>query len=121
VRSVRGLGSTIATGLAIGLLAFIVFGPLLNLVLWAFAERWYFPNRIPSDFGFAFWGRVFSPRGGALAALGTSVWIAVLTVVLSLAVAIPAGYALARLQLAWRGLILLAFLLPQAVPTCRST
>jgi ABC-type spermidine/putrescine transport system permease subunit II len=116
VRSVRGLGGTIVTGLAIGLLAFIVFGPLLNLVLWAFAERWYFPNRIPSDFGFAFWGRVFSPRGGALAALGTSVWIAVLTVALSLAVAIPAGYALARLKLAWRGLILLAFLLPQAVP-----
>ncbi len=55
-------------------------------------------------------------RGGALAALGTSVWIAVLTVALSLAVAIPAGYALARLKLRWRGLILLAFLLPQAVP-----
>src|SRR5437762_14038485 len=36
--------------------------------------------------------------------LGTSVWIAVLTVVLSLAVAVPAGYALARLRLRWRGL-----------------
>ena len=31
-------------------------------------------------------------------------------------VAIPAGYALARLKLPWRGAILLAFLLPQAVP-----
>jgi ABC-type spermidine/putrescine transport system permease subunit II len=102
--------------LMIGLLAFAIFGPLLNLALWAFAERWYFPNRIPSDFGFSFWARVFSPRGGAVAALGSSVWIAILTVVLSLAVAIPAGYALARLKLRWRGLILLAFLLPQAVP-----
>jgi ABC-type spermidine/putrescine transport system permease subunit II len=102
--------------LMIGLLAFAIFGPLLNLALWAFAERWYFPNRIPSDFGFSFWARVFSPRGGAVAALGSSVWIAILTVVLSLAVAVPAGYALARLKLRWRGLILLAFLLPQAVP-----
>jgi hypothetical protein len=59
---------------------------------------------------------VFSPRGGAVASLGTSIWIAVLTVVLSLAVAVPAGYALARLRLRWRSLILLAFLLPQAVP-----
>jgi ABC-type spermidine/putrescine transport system permease subunit II len=112
----RGLGGTLVTGLLIGLLAFAIFGPLANLALWAFAERWYFPHKIPAEFGFSFWTRVFSPRGGAVAALGTSVWIAILTVALSLAVAIPAGYALARLKLRWRGLILLAFLLPQAVP-----
>ena len=107
-----------AFGMAIvlGLVAFVIFGPLANLFLWAFAEKWYFPNRIPQEFGLTFWGRVFSPRGNALASLGTSVWIAMLTVFLSLAVAIPAGYALARLKLRWRGLILLAFLLPQAVP-----
>jgi ABC-type spermidine/putrescine transport system permease subunit II len=112
----RGIGGTLAVGALLGLLAFAIFGPLANLVLWAFAERWYFPSKIPLEFGFSFWGRVFSPRGGAVSALGTSVWIAVLTVVLSLAVAIPAGYALARVRLRWRGLILLAFLLPQAVP-----
>ncbi|HVE50269.1 MAG TPA: ABC transporter permease subunit [Casimicrobiaceae bacterium] len=106
----------LAVGVLIGLLAFAIFGPLANLALWAFAERWYFPSKIPLEFGFTFWGRVFSPRGGAWGSLGTSVWIAVLTVALSLAVAIPAGYALARAKLRWRGLILLAFLLPQAVP-----
>lgn len=107
-----------ALGMAVvlGLVAFVIFGPLANLFLWAFAEKWYFPNRIPQEFGLSFWGRVFSPRGYALASLGTSVWIALLTVALSLAVAIPAGFALARLKLRWRGLILLAFLLPQAVP-----
>ena len=110
------LAGTLGVAILIGLLAFAIFGPLANLALWAFAERWYFPNRIPSDFGFSFWSRVFSPRGGAVSALGTSVWVAILTVVLSLAVAVPAGYALARLKLRWRGLILLAFLLPQAVP-----
>ncbi len=112
----QGLVGTIAVGAMLGLLAFAIFGPLANLVLWAFAERWYFPNKIPSDFGFAFWARVFSARGGALSSLGNSVWIAILTVIVSLAVAIPAGYALARIKLRWRGLILLAFLLPQAVP-----
>jgi len=112
----RGLGGTLAVGVLLGLLAFAIFGPLANLFLWAFAEKWYFPNKIPQEFGFSFWSRVFSPRGGAVSALGTSVWIAVLTVAMSLAVAIPAGYALARVRLRWRGLILLAFLLPQAVP-----
>jgi len=110
------LGRTLAVAVLIGLLAFAIFGPLVNLVLWAFAERWYFPNRIPSQFGFSFWGRVFSERGGAVTSLATSVWIAMLTVVVCLSVAIPAGYALARVKLRWRGLILLAFLLPQAIP-----
>jgi putative spermidine/putrescine transport system permease protein len=106
----------LATAALLALFAFAIFGPLANLVLWAFAERWYFPSKLPSEYGFAFWQRVFNPRGNALASLGTSVWIAVLTVVVSLAVAIPAGYALARLKLPWRGAILLLFLLPQAVP-----
>jgi ABC-type spermidine/putrescine transport system permease subunit II len=106
----------LATALVLALVAFVIFGPLANLFLWAFAERWYFPNKIPQEFGLSFWARVFSPRGGAVASLGTSIWIAVLTVVVSLAVAVPAGYALARLRLRWRSLILLAFLLPQAVP-----
>jgi ABC-type spermidine/putrescine transport system permease subunit II len=74
--------------LLLALFAFAIFGPLLNLVLWAFAERWYFPSKLPLEYGFTFWQRVFSPRGNALA----------------------------RLRLRWRGLILLAFLLPQAVP-----
>src|SRR5450432_4474712 len=100
----------------LALFAFAIFGPLLNLVLWAFAERWYFPSKLPLEYGLTYWYRVFQPRGNALASLGTSVWIALLTVAFSLAVAVPAGYALARLKLPWRSGILLLFLLPQAVP-----
>ncbi len=109
-------GETIARIVVILLLAFVIFGPLANLVLWGFAERWYFPSKLPQEFGLTFWGRVFSARGGALGSLGTSVAIACLTVLLTLSVAIPAGYALARLKLPARTLILLIFLLPQAVP-----
>ncbi|PYE31042.1 ABC-type spermidine/putrescine transport system permease subunit II [Rhizobium sp. PP-F2F-G38] len=102
--------------LVLGLLAFVIFGPLTNLVLWTVAERWYFPNALPMRYGFSFWARVFSPRGNAMEALGNSVLVAMLTVILALALAIPAGFALARLKLPFRGLILLAFLLPQAFP-----
>jgi ABC-type spermidine/putrescine transport system permease subunit II len=59
---------------------------------------------------------VFAPRGGAVQSLITSIGIALLTVAGSLALAVPAGYALARLRLPLRGLILLAFLIPQAFP-----
>src|SRR6202790_3695171 len=107
---------TVLRAIVLALFAFAIFGPLLNLLLWAFAERWYYPNKLPLEFGLTFWYRVFQPRGNALASLGTSVWIAVLTVALSLAVAVPAGYALGRLKLPWRSAILLLFLLPQAGP-----
>ena len=73
-------------------------------------DRTGFPRIGPADRLLTFWQRVFAPRGNAIGSLGTSVWIAVLTVVFSLAVAIPAGYALGRLKLPWRGAILLAFL-----------
>ena len=106
----------IPRGIALGLLVFVIFGPLLNLVLWAFAERWYFPHKLPAEFGLTFWGRVFAPRSNAMASLGTSVLIACLTVALSTALAVPAGWALARLKLPGRALILLMFLLPQAFP-----
>src|ERR1700687_2261249 len=89
---------TVLRAIALALFAFAIFGPLLNLLLWAFAERWYFPNKLPLEFGLTFWYRVFQPRGNALASLGTSVWIAFLTVALSLAVALAAGYGLGRVK-----------------------
>ena len=85
-------------GVVLGALAFAIFGPLANLLLWAVAERWYFPHKLPLEYGFSFWGRVFAPRGGAIQSLTNSIAIAFCTVVLSLALAMPAGYALARLQ-----------------------
>ncbi len=103
-------------GLLLGLLAFAIFGPLANMLLWTVTEKWYFPHKLPLEYGFSFWQRVFAPRGGAIESLTNSVAIAVGTVMLSLAMALPAGYALARLDLPARSLILLAFLLPQAFP-----
>lgn len=107
----------IGPAIALGVVAFVVFGPLINLGLWAFAEKWFYPARYPTEFGFDFWARVFKPRSGAWTALFASVGIALATVVVSMALAIPAGYALARLRLPARALIMLAFLLPQAFPS----
>ncbi|MEO7851390.1 MAG: hypothetical protein ABIR94_03920, partial [Rubrivivax sp.] len=112
----RRIGLMVLRAALLGLFAFIIFGPLLNLVLWAFAERWYFPNKLPSQFGLAFWARVFDPRGNAMASLLMSIGIAITTVIVCLAVAVPAGLALGRLQLRWRAAIMLVFLLPSAFP-----
>ena len=104
-------------GGALGVLGFLIFGPILNLVLWAFAERWYFPYKLPLVYGFKYWFEVFKPRSDAIESLSTSILIALFTVAACLALAVPAGYALARGRLPFRGAILLAFLLPQAIPS----
>lgn len=114
--SLRGFLWWVPRVVILGGLAFVIFGPLLNMLIWTVAERWYFPHTLPLDYGFSYWGRVFAPRGNAVQSLVASISIAFFTVAGSLALAIPAGYALARLKLPLRGLILLAFLLPQAFP-----
>jgi ABC-type spermidine/putrescine transport system permease subunit II len=101
----------------IALLALAIFGPLLNMLIWTVTEAWYFPAKLPVRWGFAFWTKVFRPEAGAMRALSTSLVIAVLTVGLSLLVAIPAGYAQSKRDLPLRSLFLLFFLLPQAFPT----
>ncbi|MGO2147621.1 ABC transporter permease [Halomonas sp.] len=108
--------SPIGLGLLLGVVAFIVFGPLLNLALWAFAEQWFYPNRLPTGWGFSFWERVFRPRAGAWTSLFNTVLVAFSAVILSMALAIPAGYALARQALPARNVIMLFFLLPRAFP-----
>ncbi len=113
VRLLRALPAA----LLIVLLALAIFGPLTNLLIWSVTERWYFPHKLPLEWGLSFWERVFRPRGNAMDSLVTSIWIATFTVAACLALSVPAGYALARLKLPVRALIMLAFLLPQAFPS----
>lgn len=111
------LPATAAKVVGLGLFAFFIFGPLMNLLLWSVAERWYTPFKLPVTYGTRYWEVVFRPTSDAMSSLATSVWIALLTVLVSLMLAIPAGYALARLRLPFRALILVIFLLPQAFPS----
>jgi ABC-type spermidine/putrescine transport system permease subunit II len=105
------------TAILLALLAFAIFGPITNMLIWSLAETWYYPAKLPQTYGFSFWERVFRPQGNAIEALWSSVLIALFTVLASLAVAIPAGLALGRGSLPWRTLFLLIFLLPQAFPS----
>lgn len=107
----------ILRGASLGTVAFIIFGPILNLALWAVAVQWYFPYKLPLTYGLKYWYEVFKPRSDAIESLTTSILIALFTVAACLILAIPAGYALARGRLPWRSAILLAFLLPQAIPS----
>jgi putative spermidine/putrescine transport system permease protein len=111
------LATALLKGAGLAVFAFFIFGPLANLVLWAFAERWHTPYKLPVTYGTRYWEVVFRPTGDAMSSLVTSVSIASLTVLVALLVSVPAGYALARLKLPWRTGIMILFLLPQAFPS----
>ena len=113
----RAFGSTLLKAASLAVFAFLLFGPIANLVLWSVAERWYTPFKLPVSYGLRYWEVVFRPTGDAMSSLATSVGIACLVVVVALLVSVPAGYALARLRLPWRSAIMILFLLPQAFPS----
>jgi putative spermidine/putrescine transport system permease protein len=96
------------------LFLFVVVGPLSSLMIWSLAERWNWPSSLPQVIGLKYWLRMLT--GDFVIPLQRGVFIAAVVTVLALLLAVPLGYALARLRFPGRVLVLLAFLLPQAFP-----
>ena len=89
--------------------------PLLTLVLWSFAGEWFWPNVIPTQWTLRWYQQVFeNPR--VVNAMVLSFTIAPVVTVLTAFIAIPAGYAFARLAVPFRRVLLLLFLIPNAFP-----
>jgi ABC-type spermidine/putrescine transport system permease subunit II len=104
-------------------LFFLIFGPMLGLLLWSIALRWFWPYALPQEIGVDYWAQALgfqkSLAIGAVSiteAFQTSMIIALLVVVLTMLIAIPAGYALAKYAVPFRGAILFLFLMPLAFP-----
>jgi len=93
---------------------FVIIGPLACLGVWSLAERWTAASPFPQRFGLKYWSRMLT--GDFLEPLRLGVMIAVAVTALALVLAVPLGYALARLRVPGRAMVLLAFLMPQAFP-----
>ena len=93
---------------------FVIIGPLASLGVWSLAERWTAASPFPQRFGLKYWSRMLT--GDFLEPLRLGVMIAVAVTALALVLAVPLGYALARLRVPGRAMVLLAFLMPQAFP-----
>src|SRR2546427_1863181 len=104
----------IARAAALAVAAFVVLGPLASLAVWSLAERWTAPSPWPQRFGLKYWNRMLT--ADFLEPLRLGVVIALVVTAAALVLAIPLGYALARLPFPGRALVLLAFLMPQAFP-----
>jgi len=104
---------------------FFLFTPLFSTLIWSVALVWYWPHTLPQKVGFDYWlqalGITKSLTLGAVnvvPAFLLSLGIAIIVVVITMAISIPAGYALAKLKIPGflKGIILALFLLPRAFP-----
>ena len=100
--------------LAGGLVVFVGV-PLLTLVLWSFAGEWFWPAVVPTQFTTRWYQAVLeNPR--VIDAMILSFTIAPVVTLLTALISIPAGYAFARLNVPFRRVLLLLFLIPNAFP-----
>ncbi|WP_067838931.1 ABC transporter permease [Amphibacillus sediminis] len=91
------------------------FGPLLNLLLLAFAGEWQYPDILPSVWSLNWWSFVLQDES-----LVRSMWlsfvIATVVTLISIIICIPAAYAFARIRFPLRRFFLFSFLLTNAFP-----
>jgi putative spermidine/putrescine transport system permease protein len=102
--------------LSAGLLLIWLVLPLLPLAIWSFAKGWFFPDLLPRSWGLHAWEYVFSDTAGLLDSLGQSLAVALVVVLVSGLVGLPAGRALGLYHFRGKGLVELIILAPLIVP-----
>ena len=81
------------------LAVFILFfyGPLLNMLMLAFANEYNVPHVLPTDWGFKWWSYVFSQKS-LVSSIIQSFTVAIITTIVSMIFCIPAAYSIARFK-----------------------
>jgi len=121
--SLKRILSLAAELLMLVLVFLLIIGPMMSLFIWSVAHRWYWPNTLPQEVGFEYWKQALGMRTslaiGAISILPAfflSLGIAVVVVIISMLIAIPAGYALAKYRIPFGAFIMFLFLMPNAFP-----
>jgi putative spermidine/putrescine transport system permease protein len=96
-------------------LVVFVLGPLLGVLIWAFAEAWRPPAVLPTAWGFKYWNLLLA-RADVQKSLPTSLGISTMVTLLSAIICWPAAYAFARIQFPGRRWLLLSFIAVNAFP-----
>ena len=99
------------------LAAFILFfyGPMINMLMLAFANEYQAPAILPQQWGFKWWAYVFSQKS-LVSSITQSFIVAIITTGVSMVLCIPAAYSIARFKYPGRKMFMLSFLLTNAFP-----
>lgn len=93
----------------------VFYGPLLNTFMLAFANVYQYPDILPSEIGFQWWGFVLGQQN-LIDSIMNSFFIAFVSTFLSLLICLPAAYALARFDFKGKKIIMFSFLFSNAFP-----
>ncbi len=110
-----GAGRLLVSALGLFVLAVFILGPLLSMVMWAFAGAWYYPHVVPQQWSFKWWGYVFDHTNLGNA-IELSLEAATLATLVAAVICVPAAYAFARFRFRGRQPLLLSFLAANAFP-----
>ena len=108
------------TGVAVAATAAAALLPILLLAIASFAKHWFWPNLLPSSWSARAWLYLASPSSAVDPAMATSLWIAVVVMAISLAVALPAARALAWYDFPGKRAFFFLLLLPVIAPPLAS-
>jgi putative spermidine/putrescine transport system permease protein len=99
----------VVTGGGVALLFVFIFGPLIWLMLWAFAGVWHYPALLPQQWSLSWWRQVFDYPQLARSVVLSFIFAPVVTAV-SAVICLPAAYAFARFDVPGRrGLMIMLF------------
>ena len=92
-----------------------MLGPIVTVIVWAFAVKWRYPNLAPTEWGLKYWD-VILHRSSVIEPIITSLAITSVSTTLAAVICWPAAYAFARVKFPGRQLLLFSFIAAQAVP-----
>lgn len=93
-----------------------VVAPLIPLIIWSFAHRWFFPAALPSEWNLRAWNYVFSDGSQVAQALLNSTMVALAVTMLSALIGLPAGRALGLHEFRGKTTVLFLILAPTIMP-----
>ncbi len=102
--------------LIITLLIIGVLLPILPQFVWSFAYNWFFPSLLPQKWGWRAWVYVLSPSAKVGEALMNSVSLALVVVLLSVLIGLPAARALSLHEFRGKRIVEWLIMAPIIVP-----
>lgn len=99
------------------LAVFVLFfyGPMLNMLMLAFANEYPTGVVLPTEWGLKWWGYIFGKKA-LVSSMVQSFAVAIITTAISMILCIPAAYSIARFKYPGRKAFMLSFLLTNAFP-----
>lgn len=113
-RPARSPGAWLGTVIVVAIGVFLL-APLLNLVVWAFSQTWFFPSALPTQWTFKWWSYVFQ-QGHLTQAIVASLTLAPTVTIVSALVCWPAAYAIGRTDFPGRRFVTVFILAANAFP-----